>query len=71
MIRTVDISKFLNTNKLKTVLPSIPGKYGSNEPLDVMITMNPYIYREGDPDSPINGFQFFKNGTIKRLPSRH
>ena len=48
----------MNTSKLKQVLPSIPGKYGSDQPLDLMLSLNPEIYSEGDVDAPMTGFDF-------------
>ena len=61
-----DLDTVLNTDKLGTVLPTIPKKYGKNQPLDMVVTMNTGIFREGaDSSTPLNGITIGKNGEIK------
>lgn len=63
-ILSFDLSKILNTKTLKPVLPSIPSKYGGNEPLDLIISTSADIFREGADDVPLTGVDFGSDGTI-------
>lgn len=56
------IKPFLTTDYLGTVLPAIPAKYGRNKKLELMVSTNTDIFREGIPDAPLQGLTIGKDG---------
>lgn len=63
VLKDIDLSKFLNTDTIGKVLPTIASRYGKGHGLEFMMSTNPDIFREGS-DAPVSGVYFGKDGMI-------
>lgn len=63
-IAKADASKFLNTDILGKVLPTISSKYGKGKALDFLFSLNTEIFSEGLTSSPLPGLSIGPNGDI-------
>lgn len=64
MFKDFDLSSVLKTDLLGKVMPSIASKYGSGKALDVMLTTNQNVFKEGIPNALPQGITISKKGEV-------